>query len=190
MKNQLSYLWIVLLLFGGLSPAQPSTEVYLFDLAYQNGRYSLSKPINISQNKGYDNQPSFLADGTGVLFVQNHDGQTEVMRYDVGTRKKERLTNSTASEYSPTPMPGNSRFSTIVLEKDGTQLLWSFTMKGKDGKVVRPDLKIGYHAWIDGNTLFSFVLGDPMTLQQSMLSENKGCGHYGKCGPFSTQNSG
>ena len=173
MKNRHSFLSLIFFLLGGLCQAQPATEVYLFDLSYQKGHYSLTNPINISQNEGYDNQPAFLADGSGILFVQNHDGQTEVMHYVIATGKKKRLTHSAAGEYSPTPMPGNTRFSTIVLEPDGTQLLWSFTMKGEDAQVVRPDLKIGYHAWIDANMLFSFVLGDPVTLQQSLLLEDK-----------------
>jgi len=40
--------------------SQPNTEVFLFDLNTENGVFELSNMKNISDNEGYDNQPSFL----------------------------------------------------------------------------------------------------------------------------------
>jgi hypothetical protein len=43
------------------------TEVYLFDLDMSNGKPVLSNPKNISNNPGYDNQPSFWDDDHVLL---------------------------------------------------------------------------------------------------------------------------
>ena len=56
--------------------AQANTEIYLFDLELDHGSPILSNPKNISNNEGYDNQPSFLDDHT-VLFSSTRDGQTD-----------------------------------------------------------------------------------------------------------------
>ena len=39
--------------------AQTDTDIYLFDLTHTDDGWSLTNPINISNNEGYDNQPSF-----------------------------------------------------------------------------------------------------------------------------------
>jgi WD40 repeat protein len=150
----------------GLWAQAPATEVYLFDLE----RTQLTKPVNISATPGYDNQPHFTPDGKALLFVGTVEGQTEVFRYELETGSKTRLTQSPASEYSPTVMPDGSYFSTIVLEQDGRQLLWKYPLAGGEPQVVVPDLVIGYHAWFEDDLLYSFVLGDTVTLQESDLT--------------------
>ena len=66
-----------------LAFAQTDIEVYLFDLSYSNGTYTISNPLNISNNPGYDSQPSFTPDGKGVLFSSTRDGQTDVVLYSI-----------------------------------------------------------------------------------------------------------
>lgn len=147
--------------------AQPATEVYLFDLE----RTQIKDPVNVSANTGYyDNQPSFTPDGKALLCVGTVEGQTEVFRYELETADKKRLTNSPGSEYSPTVMPDGLHFSTIILEKDGRQLLWKYPLAGGEPQVVVPDLVIGYHVWLEDSLLYSFVLGDTISLQESDLS--------------------
>ena len=52
------------LVISHFAVAQPNTEVYLFDLDRTDGKINLSNPKNISNNEGYDNQPSFLDNNT------------------------------------------------------------------------------------------------------------------------------
>jgi hypothetical protein len=143
----------------------PSTEVLLFDLNYADGIYSISNPRNISQNKGYDNQPSFLPDNSGILFSSAQDGQTEVVQYDLQQNTKQYLTHTEGSEYSPVITPNGHFFSCIRLEKDGNQLLYKYPVDLSPPMVLVEDLKIGYHCWINDTLLAAFVLGDPNTLQ-------------------------
>lgn len=144
--------------------AQPSTEVYLMDLRRSSDGLVVEKPINISSNEGYDNQPSFWSDGESVLYARNIEGQTEIARYYMGSGNTMIITNTFGgSEYSPTLMP-DGRISSIRLDTTGLQLLYAYTFRGVD-EVLVPDLKIGYHAWINSNEIVAFVLGDPATLQ-------------------------
>lgn len=156
---------LLIFLSAGLY-AQSATEVYLFDLE----RTLLTNPVNISASPGYDNQPSFTPDGKVLLYVGTVEGQTEVFQYSLDSGNKTRLTNSPGSEYSPMVMPDHTHFSTIILEKDGRQLLWKYPLAGGEPQVVVPDLVIGYHAWFDYKLLYSFVLGDTVSLQESDLS--------------------
>lgn len=169
MKHTL--LIVMILLINSTLQAQSGTEVYLFDLKKKGDTFIISNPTNISQNKGYDNQPSFLPDGSAILFSSSQGDQTDVVKYDLETKKKTRLTNTSGSEYSPTVIPKRNMFSTILLEKDGTQLLYQYSLSGGEGTILVPELKIGYHAWYDVNTLYSFVLTDPnFTFQKTSLA--------------------
>lgn len=150
--------------------AQSGTEVYLFNLQKTADGYSLTNPVNISeQNPGYDNQPSFLPDGSGVLFASTRNGQTDVLLYKIESGDKEWLTDSPGSEYSPTVIPGGTHFSTIILEEDGRQLLWKYPLRGGEPEIVVQELVIGYHTWLGPNRIYSFVLGEPPTLQETRL---------------------
>lgn len=149
--------------------APPDTEIYLAPLKTVNGAINVGTPVNISNSAGYDNQPFFTNDGSGVLFTSIRGGgtQTDIYRYDIAARRVSQVTNTPESEYSPTVTPAGG-LSVIRVELDGnnTQRLWQFTADGRDPKVVLENVKpVGYHAWADDHTLALFVLGQPATLQ-------------------------
>ncbi|GLU44344.1 nuclear transport factor 2 family protein [Allomuricauda sp. NBRC 101325] len=137
--------------------AQSNTEVYLFDLDIQNGQPLLSNPKNISNNDGYDNQPSFWDDDT-VLFAATRQDQTDILQFNIEKGSTTQwLTNTpTGSEYSPLKIPGKNAFSAIRLDLDGLQRLYEYDAKGNS--IPISDLKIGYHVWLDKNTLVATVL--------------------------------
>ena len=69
--------------------AQPSTDVYLFDLTKSKDGFVLSNPVNVSDNPGYDNQPSFSADGNTLLYTSwQADEQTDIILYNISEKKK------------------------------------------------------------------------------------------------------
>ena len=166
------HLLLIFTLFAAAVHAQPGTEVYLFDLAVNGADFKLSNPQNISQNSGYDNQPSFSSRGDILYYTswQKND-QTDIIAFDIATATKQVITNSDGSEYSPVEMPGGKKVSTIILERDGRQLLWSYDLKSKQAEVVVPEVVIGYHCWLDKKNLYSFVLGAPPTLQRHNLKK-------------------
>jgi dipeptidyl aminopeptidase/acylaminoacyl peptidase len=151
----------------------PATEIFLADLSVVDGPVTLGQPENISNSPGYDNQPFFTADGSGLLFTSARGAvdtacgkpQTDIYRYDIKSRVATQVTDTPECEYSPTVTPGG-RISVIRVEGDGTQRLWQFTADGKDPALVLTDIKpVGYHAWLDDSRLALFVLGEPATLQ-------------------------
>jgi len=159
-------------------PAQapPDTELYLAPLKIAKGAIEVGTPVNISNNPGYDNQPSFTPDGRAILFTSMRAGgapsatappQTDIYRYDIESKRIAQVTNTPESEYSPTVTPAGA-ISVIRVELDGskTQRLWQFSLSGSEPRVVLENVKpVGYHAWIDDHALALFVLGQPATLQ-------------------------
>ena len=153
--------------------SQPNTEVFLFDLEkVANENYILSSPSNISNNIGYDNQPSFWPDGKSILYAGTVGGQTEIVRYFMDINKTQIITNTPeGSEYSPTPTPGG-KISSIRLDTSGLQLLYIYDLNGAS-EVLVEDLAIGYHAWHTHDGFIAFVLGQPNTLQYIDLKSKK-----------------
>lgn len=151
----------------GAQQAPPSTDVFLAPLVVRGHAVEVGRPVNITNRPGYDNQPAFTPDGRAVLYTSTRaDAQSDIYRYDVSSRVTTRLTTTAESEYSATVMPGGRRFSVIRVERDSTQRLWSFDLAGGDPQIVLERIKpVGYHAWVDPNTLALFVLGSPNSLQ-------------------------
>lgn len=158
--------------FGAAQPAVPAapppTEIFLAELEVAGDTIRVGRPLNVSQNPGYDNQPFFTPDGTAILFTSNRDGrQTDIYRHDLATRRTTQLTSTGESEYSPTVTPSGDAVSVIRVEADETQRLWTFPLAGGEplALVLREVKPVGYHAWADEHTLALFILGDPPTLQ-------------------------
>jgi hypothetical protein len=147
------------------------TDILLADLHWEtSGPPGIGAPTNLTQRPGYDNQPFFVPDGTGLWYtaIDPHDGQADIWRYDFPGSTVARVTQSNPeSEYSATALPDGGGISTIRVEADSTQRLWRFDADGSNGAVLLPELApVGYHAWADESTLVMFVLGDPATLRR------------------------
>lgn len=149
-------LWISAIWCVGVH-AQSNTEVYLFDLDIQNNQPLLTNPKNISNNDGYDNQPSFWDDDV-VLFAATRQDQTDILQFNIEKGSTTQwLTNTpTGSEYSPLKIPEKNAFSAIRLDLDGLQRLYEYDLKGASSPIS--ELKIGYHVWFNKNTLVATVL--------------------------------
>jgi dipeptidyl aminopeptidase/acylaminoacyl peptidase len=157
-----------------MAQAAPSTDVYLAPITRTSDDSSgitVATPVNITRRQGYDNQPAFTPDGRAVFYTSTRqDGQADIYRYDIATRRTTRVTSTPESEYSATFMPGAKRFSVVRVERDSTQRLWSFAMDGSDPRLVLRTIKpVGYHAWLDATHVALFVLGRPATLQVATL---------------------
>jgi len=147
---------------------QPPPDVYLVSLDLTRGMPRVGTPMNFTDRAGYDNQPSFTSDGSGVLFTSVRDAaQADIYRYDIAARRTTRLTmTAPESEYSATVIEGGRAISVVRVERDSAQRLWRFPLDGGNPTVllerVRP---VGYHAWADDHTVALFVLGSPSSLR-------------------------
>ena len=104
--------------------SQSNTEVYVFDIAPAYEGLELLNARNISNNEGYDNQPSFISNET-LVFAGNNDGQTDISEYNL-TSKLQRWVNqkTEGGEYSPQKFPSNDDVAAVRLDKDGLQRLY------------------------------------------------------------------
>ena len=165
---------------------QGGTEVYLFDLIETEMGYTLENPKNITENPGYDNQPSFLMDDSGILMAATRDGQTDIALYDIENEKLNFLNHTPDfSEYSPIQTPDGMYISFIILRDDGVQQFWKITPGNPDPIILETERIVGYYAWFDADRYLSFILPTettPSTLQwhntntgeKEILAENPG----------------
>jgi dipeptidyl aminopeptidase/acylaminoacyl peptidase len=186
---------LVLAKTGGVAAGQPAaqappaTEIYLAPfvdgdkkttriaiISIQREGVSIGKPVvNITNSPGYDNQPFFLPDSSGLLFSSNRDGkQTDIYRYDIASKTVSQLTRTPENEYSPTVLPDGKTFSTV---RGPEQRLWKFGLDGSDaGLALAHKGLIGYHAWISPTEVAAFILGGqgaPNTLELVDLPTGK-----------------
>ncbi len=153
----------------------PGTDIWVADLSIRDGRVSVGAPVNVTSRPGYDNQPAFLADGSGFLYTRiGADGQADVWRYDFASHTAHAITTTPQSEYSPTLMPKSGGISVVRVELDSTQRLWRLDHDGGHPALLFEKIKpVGYHAWADDSTLALFVLGNPDALVVARLGREK-----------------
>jgi hypothetical protein len=138
--------------------AQGNTEVFILTLQTTAEGLEYSDLQNISNNPGYDNQPSFYNDNL-LLFSSTRNGQTDIAAYSLNKDSLQWKTNTpNSSEYSPLKIPGKEAISAIRLDKDGIQLLYEYNWLNGDSQVLLKDLKVGYHLWYSTDILVSSVL--------------------------------
>jgi hypothetical protein len=161
----------LLLLFSLFAPflaqAQlPDCDIWLFSYYMQDNNYFFTGGMNVSNHKGYDNQPSFSSSGTYMLWTAQRDSnETDIFRYDLTTHTTMRITQTRYSEYSPTYMEGNKYISAVVVEKDSVQRLWKYNKLNGQAKPVLPKVfGVGYHYWYDASKVFLFQVTEPSTL--------------------------
>lgn len=155
------------------TPAPPASDIFIIDLK-SNGKLKVGQPIKITSEAGYNNQPSFLPDGQGILYTSIKDKQADIYRYDIRSGATTQITNTPESEFSPTLMPDGKSISVVRVEADGTQRLWRFPLAGGGPSLILETIKpVGYHLWIDDHTLALFILGKPNTLQLADVRTGK-----------------
>ncbi len=156
-------------------PAPPATDIFLVDMKMRDGQAELGQPVQITEWKGYDNQPSFLPDGKSLLYTSiRDDGQADIYHYNIADNTIARITQTSESEFSPTPTPEDKYFSVIRVEPDSTQRLWKFPINGGEPALVLEQVKpVGYHAWAEAKTVALFILGNPPTLQIADIRTGK-----------------
>ena len=169
---------LVLLFVSNLLFAQSGTEIFLLDITNSSGNITLSNPKNITNRKGYDNQPFFHPSQPLLYYTAMQEGQTDIWSYNLKTGVGLQITNTIDSEYSPTVTPNKKYLSCIVQRKsNGDQDLVKYNIKNPtETRMIfesQKTGKIGYQAWLNPNELISFVLGNPQTLHYQHLISKK-----------------
>lgn len=176
-------LWFVCLSFAGILAASlvaaqttpPATDIYLVQLSEDGGTFKVGAPNNITNRDGYDNQPSFLSDSENLIYASiREDNQADIYAYNLIERSTLRIVYTRPeSEYSPTLMPDGGGISVVRVEQDSAQRLWRFPFIESNPVLLMAKVKnVGYHAWVDSQTVALFVLGSPPTLQLADLRQD------------------
>src|SRR6266498_858287 len=158
MKN----FFFVIFIFPSLcSAAQTGSEIFLFDMKIENGLPSLSNGINITNHKGYDNQPFFHPSKPVIYYSSfNDSSRSDIKYYNYETKETKNFTLTHDREYSPTVTPDGNFISCIIQRDNGAQDLAKYPIDGGKSEVLINHLKIGYHAWAGENKLLLYVLDD------------------------------
>jgi hypothetical protein len=150
----------------------PGSEIYLFDLKNGKDGIVLSNPKNITSHRGYDNQPFFHPEKPLLYFSSaNEDTRTDIVEYDLTTGASRKITSTPEREYSPTVTPDKKFISCIIQRDNGAQDLGKYPINGGTPEIIINNLTVGYHAWLDDDRLFVFVLGEKNSLHEINLKE-------------------
>jgi hypothetical protein len=156
--------------------AQVSTnnEIFLFDVISENNELRLENGNNISQNPGYDNQPSFYSEEV-LIYARTFEGQTEIAAYNLETQKEERITRTgVGSEYSPSRIPETENVAAVRLDTTGLQRLYRYEWETGESRLIHPELKIGYFAFFtEDKVLITVLAGAGMELIFLDLKEQR-----------------
>jgi hypothetical protein len=123
---------------------------------------SVSNVKNISNNPGYDSQPSFISDAK-LVYAGTENKQTEIQIYDLVTQSKKRLNTPTSGgEYSPQKFPTSKKVAAVRLDTSGLQRLYWYDYSipsQTTSEMLLPDAKIAYFAFHDNDRIIASVLG-------------------------------
>jgi len=143
------------------SVAQTGSEILLFDMKITNGQVFLSNGENVTNHKGYDNQP-FFHPSQSIMYYSafNDSGRSDIKYYNYEKKETKKFTSTHEREYSPTVTPDANFISCIIQRDNGAQDLARYPIEGGKPEVLINHLKVGYHAWAGMNKLLLYVLDD------------------------------
>ncbi|WP_299100665.1 nuclear transport factor 2 family protein [uncultured Winogradskyella sp.] len=153
------YIIIALCLLPLITFSQSNTEIFLFDLKINNSKIELSNPTNISNNEGYDNQPSFL-DDRYIIFSSTRNGQTDIAKYDTRYQAKIWVNHTDGSKYTPLKIPNKHEVSAVRLDQDGKQRLYSYSLSNGQSTELLKDMVVAYYTWYDDSTIVASVIAE------------------------------
>jgi hypothetical protein len=169
-------IFIISLFFASSVLGQlPETDIWLFKIEKKENVYSYTNPLNVTHRVGYDNQPTFCLDGKSILYVViDSTKQADIYQYNINKKATLNLTKSEVSEYSPTILPNGLGFSCVVVEKDSSQRVWKFNFDGKFHSIAHEGTdSIGYHTWLNNDTLLYYKLTNPHSLRILNVKSNE-----------------
>ena len=154
----MKYFFLILYtLFFTVIHAQSETEIFLFDLENDNSKIEVKNGKNISNNKGYDNQPSFF-DEEKILYASTRNGQTDIAQYHINYNSKIFINFTAGGEYTPLKIPNKNSVSAVRLDTDGKQRLYAYNLGNGESTELIKDLVVAYYTWYDENTVVSAVI--------------------------------
>ena len=139
-------------------------DLWMATLRHDAGGLTASAPVNLTQRPGYDNQPWFLPDGSALLYVAEHEGQTDVYRHELATGQRSQVTRTPEwREYSPSLSPDGRELRVVRWDPPVERgELWRYSPAGEPQEPIRGGVaQVGYYAFADSTTLALFINDEP-----------------------------
>lgn len=145
----------------GTDPPPATTDLFLIDLWADTGLVRVGEPRNLTRREGYDNQPSWSADGRSILYASRSGAGSDVYRFDLDADRAVRVTDTEDKEFSPQQMPRGDGVTAVRLERDDSLRVWRFDADGQNPAPLLPAFReaVRYYTWIDEDTL-ALSVGD------------------------------
>lgn len=140
---------------------QADTDIYLLEYNIgKDGKYYFAEPFNFTKRKGYDNQPSFSANGEHIYYVAYKDTvQSDIYHYSIYDSTTAAITNTPESEFSPTISPDGYHLSIIRVDSDKAQRMYNILLDGNEPEpVIYTTDSAAYYTWINDKTVAMVVL--------------------------------
>ncbi|HLV91698.1 MAG TPA: hypothetical protein VKX34_01140 [Aequorivita sp.] len=154
------YLVLTSLLFTSFLYSQENLEVYVFDVFPSYVGLELLNARNVSNNEGYDNQPSFISN-EALVFAGNNNGQTDISEYNFNTKIKRWVNLKTeGGEYSPQKFPSSEDIAAVRLDENGLQRLYRYGAESGKPSVLIEDLQVAYFAFYNDQKILATVLNN------------------------------
>ena len=144
----------------------PNSDIYLFTVKRIKNTIIVKNGENITKREGYDNQPFFTPDNKSLLFVSiKEDKQSDIYKYELGSKKIKQITKTPVSEYSPIITLDGKFISTVVVESDSTQRIYKYDISGKINPIlVMDEDSVGYYTWLNKDSILYYKLTSPHSL--------------------------
>jgi hypothetical protein len=144
----------------------PDTDIFLVDIVKAGDGYKFSDPKNITNRKGYDNQPCFIGKENDIIYVVVEDTtQSDLYMYRSSSKKAIQLTQTRESEYSPFVAADNQTITVVRVDADSGQRLYNMKLPMLKPELIENSDSVGYFAWMNDSTVAMFILGKPFTLE-------------------------
>jgi dipeptidyl aminopeptidase/acylaminoacyl peptidase len=167
----------LLLVFPAITFSQlPECDIWLMNITSKRGKIGFDHIKNVTHKNGYENQPSFSADGKTIYFTSQGDtlAGSDIYTYEVENGQTKQVTFSATSEYSPMITPAGDAISVVIVEGDKAQRIWQYPFSGdKPTRIFQRD-SVGYYAWINEHSVLAFILSDGKTMAErlAVISNN------------------
>ena len=123
-------------------------EIFLFSIEKKDGKFAFADGKNITNNPGYDNQPSFSLDGSSLLFTSNRNGKdTNIYEYFLADGKTTQITTSEDNEYTAKELDGTT--INFVREGRGQEMtVWKYDRQTKqESPALKNKEPVAYYAF-------------------------------------------
>jgi len=156
---RLSFASLFLLVTTSTLFSQAETDIFLVDVKDNPSGYVFENFRNISNNVGYDNQPSFKDNNT-LVYARNNEGQNDISVFSIAENSEVFFNSKTeGGEYSPQVLPNSNDLAAVRLDPDGKQRLYQYT-KNREPKELIPDLVVAYFVPYNEDTIVGSIIED------------------------------